>query len=207
MLRCPAERDRFRREALDVRAGEFLLGVYGHLRETKRIGSVLAALRALRRDGLSARLLVAGAFASDDYARTMAPRLQSSDGVIVRGNTGEAEFRSLLSAADVCVNLKYPGVGESSGIAVRAMALGVPLVVSEGADPGAFPAGTVIPIPVGPAEVPALVQTLHWLAGNPQVRLGIARDARADCMSRRDPGRICAELWQWLEGIHHSASV
>lgn len=201
----PAERERFRRESLGLRSADFLMGVYGHLRETKRIGSVLAALDALRENGIPAKLLVAGAFASDDYARSIRPRLEAHHAVILRGNTAEAEFRMLLCAADVCVNLKYPGVGESSGIAVRAMSLGVPLVVSESAGGDGCPPGALAPVRTGPAEVSSLVETLAWLARDPHARAAIAHAAREDCLARRDPDRICAELWRWIQGIHHAS--
>ncbi len=201
----PSERERFRRESLGLRGSDILLGVYGHLRETKRIGSVVAALDALRERGVPAKLLVAGAFASDDYARTLRPRLEAHPDVILRGNSSEAEFRALLSAADICVNLKYPGVGESSGIAVRAMALGVPLVVSESAAGDGCPPGAQVPIRTGPAEVPTLVETLFWLARDPNARAVIARAAQDDCLTRRNTTRICAELWQWIEGVHRAS--
>ncbi len=200
-------RERFRRESLGLRATEILLGVYGHLRETKRIGSVLAALDALRARGIPAKLLVAGAFASDDFARTMLPRLEAHSGVILRGSTSEEEFRALLRAADVCVNLKYPGAGECSGIAVRAMSLGVPLVVSESGGGDDYSPGTVAPIPTGPAEAPALAETLTWLARDAKARGALARAAQQDCRVRRDPDRICAELWQWIEDVHRGSAA
>ncbi|MCL4784423.1 MAG: glycosyltransferase family 4 protein [Bryobacterales bacterium] len=203
----PSARERFRRETLGLRATDLLLGVYGHLRETKRIGSVLAALDALRGSGVPARLLVAGAFASDDYARVLLPRLEAHPGVILRGGTAEDEFRALLSAADVCINLKYPGAGECSGIAVRAMSLGVPLVVSESGGGNDYAPGTVAPIPTGPAETRALTETLAWLARDAKSRHALVRAAQLDCRVRRDPDRICAEVWQWIEDIHRGLAA
>lgn len=197
----PAARERFRRESLGLRGADFLLGVYGHLRETKRIGSVLAALDALRENGVPAKLLVAGAYASEDYARTIRPRLETHTAVILRGASTEDEFRLLLSAADVCVNLKYPGAGESSGIAVRAMALGVPLVVSESTGGDGCPPGAVVPIRTGPAEAASLAESLLWLARDASARNAVAHAAREDCLARRDPDRICEELWRWMEAI------
>lgn len=201
----PSERERFRRDMLGLRTSDILLGVYGYLRETKRIASVLTALDALRERGVPAKLLVAGAFASDDYARTIRSRLEAHPGVILRGNTSETGFRALLSAADICVNLKYPGAGESSGIAVRAMALGVPLVVSESDGGDGCPPGTQVPIRTGPAEVTTLVETFLWLARDPNARASIARAAQEDCRARRAVEPICKDLWQWIGDLHHGS--
>lgn len=195
------ERERFRREHLDVSRGEFLLGVYGHLRETKRLASIVAALDAIRALGVPAKLLVAGSFASDDYERALGSVLRAHPAVILRGPSSADEFRLLLAAADACVNLRYPSAGESSGIAVRAMALGVPLIVSEGMEADAGPPGTVVPVQSGPAEVPSLVETLEWLARDPRARAAIAGRAQAHCLETRDPARVCARLWDWMEGL------
>lgn len=203
-LPSPSERERFRRESLGLDSRDFLLGVYGHLRETKRVGTVLVALDVLRERGIPANLLVAGEYASDDYARTMRPRLEAHPGVLLRGDTDAGEFRALLGAADVCVNLKHPSAGESSGIAVRAMALGVPLILSENAA-DAPPRGAFVPIPTGPAELPALVESLAWLARDPAARAGIARAARADCLASRDPRRIRESLWRWIESLRNDS--
>jgi glycosyltransferase involved in cell wall biosynthesis len=196
-----AERESFRRDHLGVARGEFLLGVYGHLRETKRLASILAALDAIRALGVPAKLLIAGAFASDDYGRALGPVLRTHAAVILRGPSSADAFRLLLTAADVCVNLRYPSAGESSGIAVRAMALGVPLIVSEGMEADAGPPGTVVPVQTGPAEVPALVETLEWLAQDPRARAAIAGRAQAHCLETRDPARVCARLREWIESL------
>ncbi|MCZ2153721.1 MAG: glycosyltransferase [Bryobacterales bacterium] len=195
-----AERERFRRESLGIDRHEFLLGVYGHLRETKRIATVLAALDGLRQSGVAAKLLVAGEFASVDYERTIKPRLGAHPCVILRGNTERDEFRLLLSAADVCVNLKHPGAGESSGIAIRAMSLGVPLMLSQNAV-DTPPAGAFAPIPAGPSELPTLVESLRWLARDARARETMARAARNDCLTRRDPRQICLALTQWIKAL------
>lgn len=194
-------RDRYRRQSLGLRSSDFLIGVYGHLRETKRIGSVLAALDVLRERGVPVRLLVSGSFASDDYERAIRPRLEQHEAVLLRGATAEEEFRLLIAAADVCVNLKYPSVGESSGIAVRAMALGVPVLLSEGSEAESFPAGTFVPVRAGPSELPSLVESLAWLARDSRARQTIASNALADCRARRDPRDVCAKLWNWLESL------
>jgi glycosyltransferase involved in cell wall biosynthesis len=200
-LASAVERESFRREHLGVTRGEFLLGVYGHLRETKRLASILTALDAIRTLGVPAKLLIAGAFASDDYERALGPGLRAHPAVIQRGSSSADEFRLLLTAADVCVNLRYPSAGESSGIAVRAMALGVPLVVSDGMEADAGPPGTVVPVRTGPAEVPSLVETLTWLARDPRARAAIAGRARTHCLETRDPARVCGILWDWMESL------
>ena len=43
----------------------------------------------------------------------------------------EARLWALMAGVDVCVNLRHPTMGETSGSAIRALSLGKPLVVSD----------------------------------------------------------------------------
>ncbi len=192
------QRDRFRREVLGVGAGEHLLGVYGYLRESKRLAVVMDALEALRANGLPLRLLVAGSFASEDYQRLWEQRLRSHPAVIIRGPSSTADFERMLAAADVCVNLKYPSAGESSGIAARALALGVPLVLSRGSvfAESDLPAGTHLTVETGPAEASSLREALSWLAGDADARRTLALAGQRWCRWAMHPSTICRTVWR-----------
>ena len=49
------------------------------------------------------------------------------------GHLAEADFRIAAAAVDCCLNLRYPAAGETSGIAIRLMGMGKPVIVTEGA--------------------------------------------------------------------------
>ncbi|MCU0227212.1 MAG: hypothetical protein MUF01_06195 [Bryobacterales bacterium] len=193
-----ADRARFRREGLGLRSGELVVGVYGYLRESKRLASVLEAVTALRAEGLPLRLLVVGDFASEDYRHRWEARLQQDPAVIAYRGVREAHFQQLLEAADVCVNLKYPQAGESSGIAARALALGTPLVLSSNADAdaGELPRGTFAPVATGPAEGSSLRTVLGWLLGDRDARQALALEGRRWCQNAMDPALICRKVWR-----------
>jgi glycosyltransferase involved in cell wall biosynthesis len=63
------------RQSLGVPTHAFLFGVFGYLRESKRLFAVLRAFAAAASVGPDARLLIAGAFVSSDLARAAAPLL------------------------------------------------------------------------------------------------------------------------------------
>lgn len=197
-LEAARERERFRREELGIGTQELLLGVYGYLRESKRLPSVLEALDRLRSQGIPLRLLVAGSFASEDCARTWLPRLKAHPGVILRGASEEDTFARLLDAADVCVNLKYPSAGESSGIAARSLALGVPLVLSASGEPGEgeLPGGTHVPVETGPAEAASLRTALAWLLRDQDTRRAVALAGQQWCRDAMNPAVICGNVWR-----------
>src|SRR6185437_9897437 len=110
--------------------GKFTIGVFGHLRETKRLQTVFRAFsRARRAAGMT--LLVAGEFASRDLERACAAEW-TQPGIVRKGYLADREFWSHAASVDACVNLRYPAAGETSGIAIRLMGLGKPVVLSRG---------------------------------------------------------------------------
>jgi len=160
------------RSQLGVKPGAFLLGVFGHLRESKRLPAVLRALRNVP----NVRLLVCGVFASSDLARALEPELKAA-GVIRVEYLDDAAWWRHARAVDACVNLRFPAAGETSGIAVRLMGIGKPVIVSAGAETSHFLPGTCIPVETGPAEEDMLADVLLWLSRHPEDALSIGAQA------------------------------
>ena len=156
---------RFRQE---LGAPPFLFGVFGYLRESKRLLAVLRAFETLRRAGCDAALLVAGEFASTDLARAAAPLLEAP-GVFRFGYAPERRFWLLASAVDACINLRYPAAGETSGVTIRLMGIGKPVVMSAGEETARFPEGACLKVDHGPGEAEMLAEYMLWLANSREV--------------------------------------
>ena len=155
-LPTPAEVERYRQQ-LGVPAAAFLFGVFGYLRESKRLMTVLETFAELRREEPQAMLLVAGEFASSDLERATKPLLDAP-GVIRLPYLGDHEFWQAASAVDACINLRDPGAGETSGIAIRLMGIGTPVMLTGGAETAGFPEDACIRIDRGPAERDSLLR-------------------------------------------------
>lgn len=98
------------REKLGLLTSDLLLAVFGHLRETKRIPTILRAFHRVRRERDNVKLLVAGDFASRDLALALAGEL-NAPGVIRTGYLSAGEFWQYAAATDVCINLRWPSAG------------------------------------------------------------------------------------------------
>jgi len=160
------------RQQLGVKPGTFLLGVFGHLRESKRLPAVLRALRGVP----NVQLLVCGVFASSDLARALEPELNAASAIRV-GYLDDADWWRHARAVDACVNLRFPAAGETSGIAIRLMGIGKPVIVSAGAETSHFPPGTCIPVETGAAEEDMLADVLLWLSRHPADAVTIGAQA------------------------------
>jgi glycosyltransferase involved in cell wall biosynthesis len=176
----------------------FLIGVFGHLRESKRLLSVLRAFQRARQSADIA-LLVAGDFVSTDLARSAEPLLRTGPGILRAGYLDERDFWLCASAVDACVNLRYPMAGETSGIAIRLMGLGKAVFVTAGQENSRFPESACVRVDAGPAEEEMLLEYLVWLARHPDDARAIGQRAADHVRQHHAPARVAQLYWQALQ--------
>lgn len=190
------------RARLGIPAHVFLVGVFGHLRESKRL---LALLRAFRRARKSADmfLLVAGDFVSSDLSRTVEPMLHEDPGILRLGYQDDRDFWLCAAGVDACINLRFPMAGETSAIAIRLMGLGKTVLVSSGEETSRFPEAACIRVDPGQAEEDMLTEYLVWLARCPADNRAIGLRAQQHIQEQHAPARVARLYWQALEGCYH----
>ena len=188
------------RGGLGLKPRTLLVGVFGHLRESKRLPVVLRAMHQAWDAGSDARLLIAGEFASQDLERALAPSLR--DQRILRvGHLPEPDFWRFASATDLCVNLRYPAAGESSGIAVRMMGIGKPVVFTSGEEIARIPESACLRVDAGPAEEEMLADTILWLSRDPEVAAEIGRRAARYIREQHSLDQIAERYWEILRQV------
>lgn len=149
-----------------------LFGVFGHLRESKRIPAVV---RALAQQSDHVALLVQGGWGSPALRNSLDP----VSGRLIRiGKLPEAEFQLVIAATDVGVNLRYPSAGESSGVLAHLMAATKPAIVTRGEDLSHLPPGIVWAVAPGPGEAEELACAMAYLAQHPSARRAMGAAAR-----------------------------
>lgn len=184
------------RRRLDVSLHEYLFGVFGHLRESKRLWSVLNALERLP----GAALVLAGDFASPDLRRSIQRALARERRVRWTGYLSEDEFHLCAHAVDACINLKYPAAGESSGVSIRLMGAGKPVIVTDSLENAGFPEDVCLRVDAGAAETEMLAHYMAWLVENPaggrelgwRAREYLAREHNVETVAKRIFDAVCA---------------
>jgi glycosyltransferase involved in cell wall biosynthesis len=198
----PAESEVIRLRAdLGLLPHTFLLGVFGHLRESKRLPTVLRAFERARRSA-DLGLLIAGDFVSPDLARALEPVLASA-GILRVGYTQECDFWRYAAAVDACINLRYPAAGETSGIAIRLMGIGKPVIVTEAAETSRFPDSACVRVDAGVGEEEMLADYMVWLAQYPEDARSIGRRAAAHVHEFHTVERVADLYWRALQGCYH----
>jgi hypothetical protein len=141
--------------------------------------------------------MVAGEFVSTDLERAAEPML-SMPGVTRLPFVPERDFWRAASAVDACINLRYPGAGETSGIAIRLMGMGKPVLVTDGPEYARFPADSCIRIAPGAGERDSLREHMILLTSMHQVAPAIGQRGAGHIHARHRVDQVGEQYWNLL---------
>ena len=173
-----------------------IVGCFGRLNEAKRVPATLQAFARLRSRFPTALLVLAG---------TVDPRIGLGERLVRLGlelgrdvlhldYVPEERLWALIARADVCVNLRAPTMGETSGMVVRILSAGTPVVVSDLGWFSELPDSVAVKVPVDEWEVEYLARVLELLAGDDVLRSRMGEAAADHARSEHDLERT-AELY------------
>lgn len=134
-LACYAVRPKPRacRSELGIHDDQVLIVTVGHVNANKCIDCAIEAIGSLASTTPGLVYAVVGQ-APADYLRKLrlaASNLGIGDAVRFAGEVSDDLLCTYLSAADICVNLRFPSTEGASGSAIEAMLFGRPVVVTD----------------------------------------------------------------------------
>jgi glycosyltransferase involved in cell wall biosynthesis len=162
----------------------------GYLNAAKRVPQLLEAFGRLRHRFPDALLVLAGSAAPDVDLHP--ERL--GDGVLRLNHLEEDALWQLLADCDVCVSLRWPTMGETSGMVIRALSLGKPVAVSDVGWFSELPDSVVAKVPVDEFEVETLTAVLVRLAEDDHLRRRMGAAAHEYARLEHDLERV-ADLY------------
>lgn len=172
-----------------------VLGCFGVVNQSKRIPELLRAFADVRSRHPEAVLLLVGPTAPGfDLGRRLQRLGLPEEGIVREGWVDESRLWALMAGADVCVNLRQPTMGETSGVVIRALGLGKPLVVSDVGWFSELPSTVALKVAVDDAEVDTLVAALELLVTRQAVREEMGRAAMTLARREHDLDRV-ADLY------------
>jgi glycosyltransferase involved in cell wall biosynthesis len=158
--------------------GSPIVGAFGHVNPSKRVPQLLRAFARLRGTHADARLVLCGPVSPWFELEPRIAELGLDPAVVRTGYVEEARLWSLLGSCDIVVALRAPTMGETSGVALRALVLGKPLVVSDVGWFAELPDEVALRIAPDKREVDQLEAALAELASDPRRREAMAEAAR-----------------------------
>ena len=165
----------------DMVAGRHpVIGCFGNLNPSKRVPQLLQAFASLRQAYPQALLVLGGAA---DQGLELAARLRALDleegrDVVHEGRVSESRLWRLLASCDVCVALRHPTRGETSGMAIRALSVGKPLVVSDAGWFAELPGSVAAKVPIDERETETVAAFLERLTADDELRTRMGSAAR-----------------------------
>lgn len=179
-LCTPEERVMARKRlGIQCQADETVICSFGFISPAKRPYSILAAVeRAMKKMGKKLRLIYVGELqpACSDLLSEI-KKLGLEDRVQITGFTSSEEFLDYLDASDICISLRYPTMGETSGVLNRALSRGKPSIVTDIGTFSELSDDTVAKIGYGETEVDELEAALERLLTDKQYRDTLSKNS------------------------------
>jgi glycosyltransferase involved in cell wall biosynthesis len=171
------------------------IGCFGVVNASKRIPELLRAFAGVRGRHREAMLLLVGPTSPGfDLDRRLQRFGLSEERLVREGWVGEDRLWALMAGVDICVNLRHPTMGETSGTVIRALSLGRPLVVSDVGWFPELPEDVALRVPVDEREVETLEAALELLVTRKDVRAKMGGAASELARREHDLDRV-AELY------------
>lgn len=121
------------RAKLGLNPRDLVISCFGYVVPTKRADVVIRAFSRFHTAFPRSMLLLVGGVdeGMEDYLDYLISLYRLSDCLRVTGYVPHQIFEKYLRVSDICVNLRYPSVGETSGTLYRALGSGLPVLISD----------------------------------------------------------------------------
>lgn len=191
-VRAPSREESRRRLGLDM--GEYLMASLGFATPDKRLEPALRAFARFCQARPQSRFLIVGEVPPWHDLDQVIESLGLREKVLLTGRVPLRDLHAYAAAADVCLALRYPTRGETSGALLRAMAVGRPVLVSKVGSFAELPPEACRQVPVGDGEEEGILEAMEALAGDEELRRRIGQQARA-YISREHPWSQAARAY------------
>jgi glycosyltransferase involved in cell wall biosynthesis len=190
------------RARLGLPPDRFIACTLGHVGPPKRVPALIAAVAALpvefRRRAL---VLIVGPVhpLHRQKFEALAAELGIPGQVEVRGRVPLDDFPAYAVAADVCVQLRYPSHGETSGALTRALAAGAACITSDMATMAEIPNAVSLKVRSPIRDTGDLAAALTRLARDPGLRDQLGANARRFMAETHGPAVAAAKYAAVIE--------
>lgn len=193
------------KKALGMQPNMVLFAAFGHVQETKRAVPILRAFARLAQQNENVRFVFVGKLnAAMEKEFPAEIRTLGLEGrVQVTGYVSLKEFEQYINAADVCLNLRWPYHGETSGSLMRILAKGKCVIVNDVGSFSEIPDEACIKIPSAEnvpeeLEVRAIYRAMEKVVDQDGKRQHVEQNARRFAEKFLDLNIIAAQYAEWI---------
>ncbi|WP_422665609.1 glycosyltransferase [Anabaena sp. PCC 7938] len=186
------------RQVLGIPIDSVIIAAFGFINLTKRPLQILRAFKKYLVEQPNAYLIFVG---GTDYLGSIdieyeIKKLGLKNQVKITGYVNMADFYRYIEISDICLNLRYPFKGESSGSLLRILSVGKPTIVTDIGSFSDFPDDVVfkIPQPHQSNEIDEILKALIFLTEKLEYRHSLSKNASEYIYREHSPER-CARLY------------
>ncbi len=169
ILEDPEEAKATARKKLGIDDNTLMLASFGNIVPAKRVHVILRALQSLSHIVPDFCYYLVGEEVRGYSLRALVKKLGLTRNVIFTGYTDLECFKDYMKAADICLNLRCPIQGETSGSLMRLLGMGKAVLVSDTGPFSEIPSDVVVKINIDQTEENCLVNALTKLMANPDL--------------------------------------
>jgi len=176
---------------------ELLICSAGFINKNKRYESVLSALSEIKE--FRFKYLIAG----KDRGRILDNYLQGSEPYIIKcGHLPIEKLEEVIHASDICINLRYPTMGESSGSLLRMMGYAKPTLITDYGSYSEFPDYCAVKISPDIDEKEMIKRSVTALALDEDFRFSLGREAKKYVEEECSIKKCAREYAEFIKSLH-----
>lgn len=199
------------RKSLKISEDKFMIASFGFATYPKRIIPILHALSKLKKVDPNFTYYIVGQASKELDLQNVIKELDLQDNVVTTGFVDLDNFKNYMRACDICLNLRYPTQGESSGSMHRALGLGKVIFVSKIGSFNEYPDDVVIKISTGENEIGEIYTNLASLISSKQRMKQIQNNAinfsKENCSLKQNAKRYSSFLENICKNIYYEEDV
>lgn len=192
---------------LNFDLSKLTIGVFGNVIPNKRLDVIIKCFSELLKTNPNTELYIVGHAEKDIKQQLLKlSKLLKVDKNIKFIESPEIdEFKQYIKACDLCINLRWPTMGETSGTLTRALGYGVPCIVSNVGSYMEYPDDIVWKVDVDEYEEELLLAYLIELCNNPKMLEEMGELSKEFIRLHHDFGKVSK---QYLDFINeHFAKI
>jgi glycosyltransferase involved in cell wall biosynthesis len=117
---------------LNVNTNDFNIGIFGGVDFNKRAKEIIKVVEMLIFEKIDFKIHIVGKISEEcSFIYELAENSLYKDNIVIHGRVEHNIFLNLLRRMNLCLALRFPTMGETSAIVMRALQFGVPVVVSD----------------------------------------------------------------------------
>lgn len=190
------------REKHGINKDTIIIATFGYIFPHKRIHKAISAFARFNKNFPNSKYLLIGEKSCNcSELDSLVEKLGIKNSVIYTGFLPIERAMDYIAASDICVNLRYPTAGETSGSVLRILSMGKPVIVSNVGWFSELPDNCCAKVDVNNYEEETLLEYLNTLASNEKLREKMGENARKYILKECHPEKIAKEYYRFISEV------